>query len=510
MKPQRHSDIIPARPNREGRQEVCPRRSPESGFAFLMALGMIFIALALSLVILENFVTDGKRTREAETIWRGEQYQRAVRLYYHKMGRYPQTIDDLKKGGLNLHFLRQEYKNPMNKTDGTWRFIYVNAAGQIIGSTRYNNLQQMVLIDQYAGLIPGAATGGPMMPGQGMGVSAASLANTSGIAGIGAPAGGGIAGAAGSLQQQQQLQSVLAGILNPGDTTTPDQANNGTQLPPLSDSSQYGNPQTSSSSNPPPDTTTAQTDTSQTGAPPQLPANLAGQLPPGVTQDQVNQFLQNGQLPAGITPDQVAQYIQGIQLPPGVTQDQITQYIQNLQSSQQGGGVTANPQNPIQQNGQAGFGVTPGQTGQSGLGLSAGSLGLGSSSQSSLTLSPLLALKPTGPVEGPVLGAFFTGVACTTDVKGVKVYRRAKKYKDWEFIWNPLEDALVAAQQPGGGQQGGLLPGQAGATPGLGGSSLTNGFGSSTGISIGSGTTGSGSFGSSPQQPQQPQQQQPQ
>jgi hypothetical protein len=122
----------------------------------------------------------------------------------------------------------------------------------------------------------------------------------------------------------------------------------------------------------------------------------------------------------------------------------------------------------------------------------------------------LLALKPTGPVDSPVLGAFLTGVACTTDVKGVKVYRRAKKYKDWEFIWNPLEDALVAAQQPGGGQQGGLLPGQAGATPGLGGSSMSNTFGSSSGISIGSGTSGSGSFGSSPQQPQQPQQQQPQ
>jgi hypothetical protein len=501
MTPQRHFDATGATTRGDVRRRA--RHSQESGFAFLMALGLIFIALALSLVILENFVTDGKRTREAETIWRGEQYQRAVRLYYHKMGRYPQTVDDLKKGGLNLHFLRQEYKNPMNKTDGTWRFIYVNAAGQIIGSTRYNNLQQMVLIDQYAGLIPGATTPGAMMPGQGMGVSAASLASTSGIAGFGgAGAAGGLSGA--SLQQQQQLQSVLAGILNPGDTTSPDQANNGTQLPPL-DSSQNGTSQAGNSSGSTGTTQSdaSQTDTSQSGAAPQLPGNLAGQLPPGVTQDQVNQFLQNGQLPAGITPDQVAQYVQGIQLPPGVTQDQITQYIQNLQ---QGGGSSQNPQNPTQQNGQTGFGVTPGQNGQSALGLSAGSLGLGSSSQSAPALSPLLALKPTGPVDSPVLGAFFTGVACTTDVKGVKYYRRAKKYKDWEFIWNPLEDALAAAQQPGGGQQGGVLPGQSSPASGLGGSSsLSNTFGSSSGISIGSGTTGSGSIGSSPQQPQQQQ-----
>ncbi len=120
----------------------------------------MLIVLALSLVVLQNFVTEGKRTQEEETIWRGEQYQRAIRLYYHKMGRYPQTMDDLQKGGLQLHFLRQAYKNPMNKTDGTWRFIYVNAAGQITGSVRYATLQQMVLIDQYAGLIPGGVPAG--------------------------------------------------------------------------------------------------------------------------------------------------------------------------------------------------------------------------------------------------------------------------------------------------------------------------------------------------------------
>jgi type II secretory pathway pseudopilin PulG len=79
-----------------------------------MALGMMLILLALSLVVLQNFVTDGKRAQEEETIWRGEQYQRAIRLYYHKMGHYPQALQDLQKGGLQLHFLRQAYKNPMN------------------------------------------------------------------------------------------------------------------------------------------------------------------------------------------------------------------------------------------------------------------------------------------------------------------------------------------------------------------------------------------------------------
>ncbi len=112
--------------------------------------------------------TQARRNREAEMIWRGNQYKRAIRLYYHKTGKYPQRIDDLTKGLPQLHFLRQEYKDPTNKNDGSWRFIYVNAAGSIIGSTKYATLQQMMLMDQNGGVLPA-------IPGQ-PGVSAASLA----------------------------------------------------------------------------------------------------------------------------------------------------------------------------------------------------------------------------------------------------------------------------------------------------------------------------------------------
>ena len=57
----------------------------------------------------------------------------------------------------DLHFLRQAYKNPTNPGDGSWRFIYVNAAGQIIGSTKYANLQQMALMDANGGQLPTTA-----------------------------------------------------------------------------------------------------------------------------------------------------------------------------------------------------------------------------------------------------------------------------------------------------------------------------------------------------------------
>ncbi|MGH9677829.1 MAG: hypothetical protein ACRD36_12065, partial [Candidatus Acidiferrum sp.] len=44
--------------------------------------------------------------------------------------------------------LREPYKNPMNKENGSWRFVYVTPAGQLIGSVRYTSLQQMAFLDK--------------------------------------------------------------------------------------------------------------------------------------------------------------------------------------------------------------------------------------------------------------------------------------------------------------------------------------------------------------------------
>jgi hypothetical protein len=62
-----------------------------------------------------------------------------------------------------------------------------------------------------------------------------------------------------------------------------------------------------------------------------------------------------------------------------------------------------------------------------------------------------------------VLGAFITGVASKVDQPSIKVYNHGKKYIDWEFIWNPLEDQARAVQN-GLSPQGSQLqqPGQPG------------------------------------------------
>lgn len=305
------------------------RRDHQSGYAFLMALGLIIIMSLASLAILQRGATIRRRQVEQETIWRGNQYVRAIRLYYHKTGHYPQTLDDLSKGLPDLHFLRQAYKNPTNLADGSWRFIYVNAAGQIIGSTRYATLQQMALMDANGGQLP-SLQGQPGQPG----VPVSSLGDSSGVSG----------------SQPAQNPSTSASGSNPNN-----------QGPGSSQQDNSGNPPTTQNPNAP-----------------------GSQNPSLSSPGQNNPTNGQGGLPA-------------------------------IGQAQVGNGVT-----------QA-------------------------------NLAAMALLKPTGPVDGPVLGGFLTGVGGVRDASSLKVYHGGKKYIDWEFIWNPLEDTAAAMQQQMGNAGGGSL-----------------------------------------------------
>jgi hypothetical protein len=109
----------------------------ERGYALLVIIFLITILLISTTVVAPNILTEGKREKEKEMIWRGKQYTRGVKLYYRKMGRFPTNLEDLTKPKLgSLRFMRQAYKDPMNKEDGSWRFIYVGPAGQLIGSLK--------------------------------------------------------------------------------------------------------------------------------------------------------------------------------------------------------------------------------------------------------------------------------------------------------------------------------------------------------------------------------------
>ena len=85
--------------------------------SLLVILSVLSVALGFLLPVWETVV---KREREAELIFRGEQYARAIGLYQRKYANAsPKSIDDL----LNERFLRKEYIDPMT-SDGQFELIF--------------------------------------------------------------------------------------------------------------------------------------------------------------------------------------------------------------------------------------------------------------------------------------------------------------------------------------------------------------------------------------------------
>lgn len=86
----------------------------------------IFIILLLLGVAAPKVARGLRRDREVEAIHRGNQYVRAIQLYYKKFGHYPGSLEQLEKTN-NIRFLRQRYADPMTgKAD--WRLIKVGEA----------------------------------------------------------------------------------------------------------------------------------------------------------------------------------------------------------------------------------------------------------------------------------------------------------------------------------------------------------------------------------------------
>src|SRR5271155_1343870 len=113
------------------------RRRAQRGYALLLIMFSLALLAATAMTVAPNILTEGRREKEQEMIWRGKQYTRAVRLYNAKLGHFPTSLDDLTKPKTgSIHFMRQAYKDPMNKEDGSWRLIYVGPSGQLIGSLK--------------------------------------------------------------------------------------------------------------------------------------------------------------------------------------------------------------------------------------------------------------------------------------------------------------------------------------------------------------------------------------
>lgn len=138
-------------------------RKRERGYA----LAVLLVAIAVMSILLTEAMPvwhqEMQREKEAELIFRGEQYAHAIILFQHKYGPVlPPNIDLL----VTQKFLRRKYKDPM--TGGDFQPIYQTTArpGQP-GTT-------------VPGIVPGETTGPATPPAAGMATGSLQPGSTAG------------------------------------------------------------------------------------------------------------------------------------------------------------------------------------------------------------------------------------------------------------------------------------------------------------------------------------------
>ena len=108
-------------------------RTSEEGY-MLAVLTLMVALLIMSLAVALPRVRDEiRRDQEIEAMHRGQQYIRALQLYYRRFHGYPTNIDALEDSN-NIRFLRKKYSDPLTGKDD-WKPIFYgqNKAPTAIG-----------------------------------------------------------------------------------------------------------------------------------------------------------------------------------------------------------------------------------------------------------------------------------------------------------------------------------------------------------------------------------------
>ena len=104
----------------------------ERGFAVLMVFVMAAIIAITLYTEMPRVAFESQRVKEQLLVDRGNQYKRAIQVFYRKNGRYPTTMDQLEKFQ-EVRYLRRKYKDPFTGKD-EWRIIHVGPTGVLTDS----------------------------------------------------------------------------------------------------------------------------------------------------------------------------------------------------------------------------------------------------------------------------------------------------------------------------------------------------------------------------------------
>jgi hypothetical protein len=180
---------------------IAPARRPQpsEGGYILVAVMFMLAALVIAMSVAEPRIAASiQRDRELETMRRGKQYARAVKLYYKQFNAYPSNVDALVQTN-NVRYLRKKYLDPTTgKAD--WKPIpYGQQKTQTLG-----------FFGQPIGGTPGAGLTNSLTP---------STLGSGGATPAGGQYGTGIFGSSSSTSSSNQPGSSPPGA-SPGAPTT--------------------------------------------------------------------------------------------------------------------------------------------------------------------------------------------------------------------------------------------------------------------------------------------------
>ncbi|MCC6536333.1 MAG: hypothetical protein IT162_02210 [Bryobacterales bacterium] len=414
----------------------------ESGFVLLLIFAMAASIGVLLYKEMPRVMFEAQRNKEELLIERGEQYKRAIQVYYRKNKKLPQRVEDLERGS-ETRFLRRRYKDPFTGKDD-WKFIETD------GVSLKNSLVKKPQ-NQLGG---SGRPGDPQQPQAQQGSQPAS-----GFTSFGMPA------AQPGVPGQPPQQPCLPG--QPGCEPNPALQRRGSDRPAVS--AGQGDGQAAGGGLPACDPTQAydptkcdpskpwdpqaaanqqQQQQQQPGAPPP-PGMIPGQpgypgqpAIPGQPSPYPGQVYPTG--PGGM-PAQPG-YPAGI---PG---------IPGFPGASPGGGVVPRPSVGVPPPG--GYAPVNSQTG----GAAPGAAFPGQNASALAAINQLLTTPRQGGMPGAAAGAAMgpgiVGVASKHEGPGIKVYAERTKYQEWEFVYDPKEEK--APNMSGNAQPPGANSGQPG------------------------------------------------
>jgi hypothetical protein len=436
---------------------------------------MVFLMAAIIALMLyqqlPRVAFESEREKEQLLIDRGEQYTRAIQLYYLANNRrYPTSIDDLEKR--EKRFLRRRYVDPYTGKD-EWRIIHTNG-GFLTDSLVQKPPTAGDGQSQSAGNTSGNTSATAASPDQPPQVNAAVLQRPSDrpvtppgfgqTIGVQDPTGQPVNTPLPPITLQPQQGALPPITLQPGTTNQPG------GLPPitLTPIGPAGGPQVP-----------GQTPTQIFGPNvPQIPGQIPPQIP-GQTPGQLRTTTSGGPggLPGGFPTG----------VPPGFRIDTNGQLVPNAPVTTgipgQPQGIPSQPFSPQPANQPANQLVN-----QPGAGSPNGAL----NAINQLLTNPRQTTTTAQPVISNQIGAI-AGIASTHTGPSIKVYKDQTQYELWEFVFSP-----TASTVPGGGV--GATPGAPGGGLPPGGLNQPGGGGQPGGFGAGPGGLGGtpGGFGGGP------------